>query len=111
MAISIISNPPDYAFANDEINVEFQSTLFTLGRSTLKLTFSDYVNADEAITIDWDGNSVTMTAAASPDNSGNQFPASGATLADFVDAVENAFLQNETLLQNVTTVRSLVGSD
>jgi len=110
MAISIIQDAPEHAFADDSIEVGFQSTLFVPGRSWINLEFSDVPADDEAITIEWEGNSVTMTAKATPDNSGNQFPSTGSPLADYVDAVREHFLQNETFLQNTNIVRTSTGA-
>ena len=103
--VSITKSPPSHAFTGQSIPVEFQSSLFTLGKSSIELAFSDFVNAGESITIKWEGNEVVMTAATSPDGSGKQFPTSDTTLDSFVDAVREHFLQNETLLQNTDISR------
>ena len=110
MPAALVTSPPPVAFDANDITVELQSTLFSLGRSSLILQFANRPNDSEAITIEWENEQVIMTAATAPDLSGNEFPATGgATIAEYVDLVAEAFLQNEIFATTVEIQRGQAG--
>jgi hypothetical protein len=102
MSITLTSPPPLIAFSGDRIAVEFTCTdIFSqVGNKAInKIVLPDPVNVNYGIVLKWGGKSVTMTAAAIPDNSGTQFYAT-AGLPVLPESQRQCFAANYLLSQD-----------
>lgn len=110
MAATLTVTPDAVSFDGNPIPIEFQSSLYVPQSARVELEFSNRPNADDYVELTWNNITVRMTAKASPDSSGTQFPSTGgATLADYVDSVQEAFLQNEIFNKNLSINRGSGG--
>lgn len=112
MGATLNTPPATYNLDGDSIEANFTTDRITPGRSSIELAFSGSPVADETIEISWPGTIVTLTAKASPDNSGNQIPLQGGlTLAAYADEIKERLEQNEILAGKFIFSRGSSGTE
>ena len=96
MAVTLSADLPAIAFSKNPIWLKPQSDAYLAAAPAIAVNYQEFtaaVAADDTFTINWADGSVTMTAATSPDDSGNQFP-TGDGGNTYVESLAPFFQQN-----------------
>lgn len=113
MAASITTAPPSRALSNDSIwvGVDTDETITAPASVVLTITGTG-PTAAETMRIQWGGNDITFTVAASDSVSATDLPTIGAdSLSVYADKFAERLRQNETLHDYFAVSRGTAGSD
>lgn len=111
MSVTLLNPPPAFAFSRDQLKLSFRcdETMEVTGvRALNRLRFLTLpVVAGTSVVLEYGSESVTMTAAASPDDSGTQFPSG---VSDIYKLVEY-FQANYQLSTDFSIFKPIQGVD
>lgn len=101
MAATLATAPAARAYSKDPIWIGIETDLITGVAGYFEITIADGGPADtETLTLTWPGGSVTYTAAASPDDSGLQWPLQGlSTLENYTRDIAEVLRHREDVAE------------
>jgi len=98
MSISLLTPPADHSFSNNFITAKFICAGYIQQqgvKAVNRMLFNTFPNIGVSLTIGYGNTSVSLAAAATPDDSGSQFPANATSTAQIVPFLKKNFFLNK----------------
>lgn len=115
MAITVNSEPAAVHMARNPIAYELETdNRITTPGSAAAIPIEIVgtgINANDQFDLEWQNESETFVAKASPDDSGNQFPSTGSTTAEIADDLAEYLPYNYRIARDFDVTRSSSGGE